>query len=554
MNCFPELTYAVFVDGELSPEEARRIEAHLLACPGCRAQVEALRAESRLLFEMLQEAEPEAMALPVAQPPRVRWMDLAWTTAVILGVAGSAQAAYNWLSGVETPAGTGWLNPFNLGLQLNLFFKSAFYFLDEGVTMLTSMSLTIATLVLACGAIAGAVVLVRRRQMPHMLLMTLTAIFALLLAAAPASAVEQRSVKKGDVVVRAEETIDDTLIIHARKITIDGTVTGNVIAFGDGVEVGGTVKGDLICFAGGVNIKGRVDGNIFVFTGGLDLNGSVGQSVYAFAGGVKLNRDAQIAGDLVAFTGGADAEGTVNRDLVTFSGGTSLSGTVGRNLMSRSDGVSIGPGARVGGNVNIQVKKPENAKVDPAATIGGKKEIKIAEGKGSRYAHPPFYMQATLGLGIVFLLGLFLRWLWPFLFTGGPRTAGDVGRAAGIGFVAWVVPPVAACVLGIILIGIGILADVVLISILIPILIMVVWLLALYLSKVFVGLSIGQLLLRAGPGNPRFAASLVAGLFVVYVAINLPFIGGMLNLIVWILGLGIATVAAWRHYKRPAAA
>jgi hypothetical protein len=223
----------------------------------------------------------------------VHWLDLAWTTAVILGVAGSAQAAYNWMSDVETPAGTGWLNPFNLGLQLTLFFKSVFYFLDEGVTMLTSLSLTIGTLVLAFGAIAGAVVLVRRRQMPHTLLVTLSALFALLLAAAPASAIDHRSSKKGTVVIKADETLDDTLLVHAQKVVVDGTITGNLIAVGKSIDVNGTVKGDVMVFASEVNIRGRVDGNAFVFTQRFNVTGIVGQSIYSFSEGQRGARSAR---------------------------------------------------------------------------------------------------------------------------------------------------------------------------------------------------------------------------------------------------------------------
>ncbi len=553
MSCFPELTYAVFVDGELPLEEARRVEAHLLACAECRLQVEALRAEGRLLAEVLQEAEPEVV-VPLAQPQGVRWLDLAWTTAVILAVAGSAQGAYNWLSSVETP-GTGWLNPFNLGLQLNLFFSSIFYFLSEGVTMLISFSTTIATLVLAFGAIAGAVVLVRRRQMPHTLLMALIAIFALLLVAAPASAIEHRSVKKGTVIVKANETLDDTLIAHARKVTIDGTVTGNVFAFGESIEVNGMVKGDVIAFARGVNVRGRVDGNLFVFTQGLNLTGVVGQSVYAFTQGFTAGQESHVSGDMVGFAEGVNVDGGVDRDLIAFAEATNITGSVGRNVRAFSKEVNIASGAHVGGDVRIRTEKQENVHIDSGATIGGKVETDIKPGESSRYAHPPFYLQVTLGLGIVFLLGLFLRWLFPFLFDGGLSSAGDVGRAAGIGFVACVVPPAAAVVLGIILCGIGILAGVLLVTMLIPILILILWLLALYLSKIFVGLSLGQLVFRAGPDKPaRFAAPLVVGLIAVYIAINLPFVGGMLNLIVWVLGLGIATIAVWRYYKRPAAA
>ncbi len=555
MNCFPELTYSVFVDGELSPEEARRIEAHLLACPGCRAQVEALRAEGRLLAGVLQEAEPETIAVPVAQPQRVHWLDLAWTTAVILGVAGSAQAAYNWMSDVETPAGTGWLNPFNLGLQLTLFFKSVFYFLDEGVTMLTSLSLTIATLVLAFGVIAGAVALARRRQMPHTLLMTLSALFALLLAAAPASAIDHRSSKKGSVVIKADETLDDTLVVHAQKVIVDGTITGNLIAVGKNIEVNGTVKGDVFAFASGVNIRGRVDGNLFVFTQGFNLTGIVGQSIYSFSEGANAAREAHVSGDWVGFAEGVNLDGTVDRDLVAFGKSVNVAGTVSRNVRMYTQEANIAGGASVGGNVTVHTEKQENVHVDPGATIGGKVETKIETKKPHRGLSAPFYLQITLGLLIVFSLGMLLHKFYPFLFTGRLDIGSDVGRAAGLGFIGTVATPAAAVVLCVILIGIGALAGTFLVATLIPALVLLSWMLALYLAKIFVGVPIGQLILRRPPGQPgRVAVPMLIGLIIVYIVTNLPYIGWAFTFVVWVLGLGLATLAAWRHYKRPAAA
>ena len=53
MTCLSELTCAVYVDGELSPEETRAAERHLTECPRCRALVGDLRDENRALSAAL---------------------------------------------------------------------------------------------------------------------------------------------------------------------------------------------------------------------------------------------------------------------------------------------------------------------------------------------------------------------------------------------------------------------------------------------------------------------------------------------------------------------
>ena len=60
MECYSEQTCALAVDGELAADEARRLRDHLTTCRRCRALVDALRAENRVLSESLNELPDEA--------------------------------------------------------------------------------------------------------------------------------------------------------------------------------------------------------------------------------------------------------------------------------------------------------------------------------------------------------------------------------------------------------------------------------------------------------------------------------------------------------------
>ncbi len=548
MSCLPEQTYFIYVDGECSSEEARRVDAHLAACARCRALVDGLRAENVFLTEALLEVD-EAV-LPAARGFRL--LDLAWTTAVVLIVAGSAQVAYSWFTDVETPAGTSWLNPFNLGVQVQLFFTSLFYLLGEGASMLASLTTTVSALLLAVGFIAGATLLWRRRQTPRFMLVTFSLLVALGLAQ-PADAVEHRMQKKGSIVVRADEVVDDTLIIHADHVTVDGTVTGNLIVFCGDLSLNGTVKGDLLVFTGNARVKGTVEGNAFIFAGNTEVSGRVGQSVHAFTGSFMLPQGAEVGGDAFGFAGAVNQDGDVKRDLVTFAGATIISGSVGRHVRARTEALNVKSSARIGGDLKARVEKKDKLEIDPAASIGGKTDITIVPREASPWLTPRFYVQKVVGLAIVFLLGLFLFWLVPVLRTARVAGGSELGKQIGVGVVALVVPPVVACVLFVILIGIGILARAFLIATLIPMLIVVLWLLTVYMSKVVVGLAIGQALSKSPPGAPSgVAMPLLLGLVVVYILISVPILGQVLNLGVWLVGLGIGVLHLWRHHRAPA--
>lgn len=188
---------------------------------------------------------------------------------------------------------------------------------------------------------------------------------------------------------------------------------------------------------------------------------------------------------------------------------------------------------------------------NPAASIGGKTDIKVVRPRRADWTTPRFYVQKAIGLAIVFLLGLLVFWAFPALRSVRVAGGAELAKATGVGFLAFVAPPVAAFVLFIVLIGIGILAKAFLIATLIPILITVLWLLTLYLSKVVVGLTIGQAIVKSAE-PARIAVPLLVGLVVVYILVSLPVVGHALNFCVWLIGLGVGILHFWR-LRRPAA-
>ncbi len=86
MECFSELTYSIFVDGELPADEAQRVRAHLSTCSRCRAIVAAFTAENKMLVATFAEgAGPEVAPAPAASHPA--WIELAGVVAVLAVIA-----------------------------------------------------------------------------------------------------------------------------------------------------------------------------------------------------------------------------------------------------------------------------------------------------------------------------------------------------------------------------------------------------------------------------------------------------------------------------------
>ncbi len=527
MSCFPELTYACYVDGELAAEEARRVEAHLALCGRCRRLLESLEAENRLLISALQEPEEEAVG--VAARPR----DLVWTAAVVLLVAGGLNAALRWLASLGALVGLEWVNPFGEPGQMSLFFNGLFYLLRGGETVLANLT-RIGVVALTAALAVGAFLLARRRPRAVGVLVTLAVALGL---ASPAGAIERR---KADVVtVASSETINESLLASGETVNIEGVVAGDLFAFGRRVTLRGTVKGDVLCWAQTLAIEGTVEGNVYSFAQRVHVSGAVARNVYSFAQGLQLESAGRVLGDVHSFSEETVLDGVVGRDANAFSGSTEVRGSVGRNFRAATHKLAVLGSARIAGDLRAYVYKKENIHIDPAATIGGKTETRLRPPRASRYAQARFYVRQALRLVAAFLTGLVLFWLFPFLFGARLETAKAVLQTVGVGFLVLVATPIAIILVAITLIGLPI-----------ALLTLAVWLAGLYLAKVFVAAFVGQALLKPAEGQMgAFVRALLVGLLIVFVAVNIPYVGGWISFLILLLGLGAAVLQARRRWQ-----
>lgn len=532
MNCYPELTYSIYADGELPAEEARQVELHLGECPRCRELVEELRSVDRTLAELLLADAEEGVAVPappvrLAGPARVaRLRGVLGPAAAVLAGAAGVQALIAWIGSLRLPAGYEWLDPLRLNLPLSVLFYGVRYLIEEETTMFTSTIGVAGALALVFLFLAGGWLLLRRRLTTAAVLLTLTIVLGL---ATPSYALERRAAK-GTITVAAGQTVDDALFAAGDAVSIDGVVTGNLMAFARRVSIKGTVKGDVICFAQTLDVEGTVGGNVFSFSQWANTSGHVVGSTVNFAQSVALRSAARVDGDAISLAGETHLDGAVGRDAWVAGGPLDVRGSIGRNLTARTDHVTLVAPARVSGNLDACVPKKENVRVDSGATVAGKSETHLLPAEVSRYLQWKFYVGEAICLVGALVIGLLLHWLFPAAFTFRADTAVEILRKLGVGFLLLVATPIAAILVAITLIGLPL-----------GLISLALWLLGLYLAKIFVAAWVGQTWMEPPPGKVGpFVLALLLGLVIVYVAMNLPYVGGLLHFLIFLMGLGVA--------------
>jgi cytoskeletal protein CcmA (bactofilin family) len=517
----------MYADGELTAADAAALEAHLESCAACRARIGALRAERAALRVALAAAEPVDVPVPRFQRP----LGLPGLALLVLGALGVwVFAASTWNALADAvPRELHWLSPLDPGALLSFFVSLVLSVTSEGIAMLTStLELAALAVLVALLAYAGSAFL-RPRAGAAVLLSVLVIAAALPLRS---HAFELRK-SDGATTVAAGETIDDTLLAAGQTVSIDGDVNGDLLAFARVVTIRGHVAGDVIAAGETVEIQGSVGGSVYAAGRGVTIKQMrVGRNLYTAGRDVAVESGVEIVGNATAAGDSVNVDGKVGVDLMTAGNALVLRGEVTRNVNAFGQTITLLPPASVGGDLVAHVRATDNLQIAPGATVRGKVDTQISAGppgaRVSKYLMASFYTWQIVRLAAAFLAGLLLLWAFDGLRTASLADAGAGLKAGAIGLVTAIALPVVAFIACITVVGIPL-----------GILTVILWLFGLYFAKVVVAQLIGRRLFASAHGVPHYAATLLAGLVIVFIAINLPWVGWLVGIAITLLGLGM---------------
>jgi cytoskeletal protein CcmA (bactofilin family) len=516
---------SAYADGELPAAEVVALEAHLGACEACRMRVAALKSERAALRAALAAVEP--VAVPRFERPLAA-RDVLVAIAALAGTAWVASAFWSRLAAI-VPTELHWLSPLDPGSLWNFTVSFALFLARGGIAMSASIieyAAAVAGVVLLAWVCAA---LLRPRAGAAVLLSLLALVVAL---PQIGSALEIRR-NDGLTTLPAGETIDDTLLAAGETVEIEGDVNGDLFAFGRRVAVRGNVTGNVIAAGETVDIQGTVAGSVFSAGRAVALTQRVQRNLYAGARDLTIAEGAEVARDLIAGASSVSMNGRVGHDLTTGARELIVRGSVGRNVLAEAATITLLDGASIGGNLTARVGDANNVQIAPGATVAGTVDRNIVERPRidtheNRYLTIGFYLGQVVRLAMGFVTGVLLLWIFPGLQTLSLASAGAALRAGGVGLVAAISLPVLAAIACITVIGIPL-----------GIIVAISWLLGLYFAKTVVAHYRGRSLFDSPRGTPHYAATLVTGLVIVLIAVNLPWIGWLIGVVLTLIGLGM---------------
>jgi cytoskeletal protein CcmA (bactofilin family) len=321
-----------------------------------------------------------------------------------------------------------------------------------------------------------------------------------------------------EVVIPAGETVQGDLIASAGTVRVDGRVDGDLVASGGQVIVAGTVTGDALIGAGSTTISGEVGGDLRAGTGQARIDGRVNEDVLLGAGQATVASGSQISGDLIFGTGRMQMDGAVAGSVLGSTGDYTRGGSVG-----------------------------DSERVNLAEPAGEQREPTLADR----------LLDVVRRYVSLLVIGVLLVWLLPRLVRGAADSArrrilpslgfgvlGFIGVIIGL-VLLLLVTILVAVVLG--LLSLGSLTGITVFGgLLVAAIVVFLFVLAIaFAAQAVVGLALGRLVVRGeGHSFGSTLGALAVGLLVVVLVAAIPVVGGWLEALLVLVGLGALLLMA----------
>ncbi len=312
----------------------------------------------------------------------------------------------------------------------------------------------------------------------------------------------------GTVTLSKNETVNNDYFAAGGTVTLSGTVNGDAFLTGGSITVDGIVNGDLLVAGGTVSVSGRVTDNIRLIGGQVSVSGDTGRNASIIAGTANIGPSARVTGNLAVL-----------------ASETTVGGEVGGNANIADNQLTLGSKAKIGGSLTYLSQS--DAQIQSGASVAGATTHNFPPGTPV----PVTRFLATLGLLIVFgdflsalIIGMVLIGYAP-VYTQriNDTISRSPGRSLGFGILILIVVPIIVLILLSLVITIPL-----------ALILLAFYLINLYVTKIFVFLLIGQLILGKRAGG----WALTLGLVIYEILTIIPFLAGLVMFLTTVFGLG----------------
>jgi hypothetical protein len=320
------------------------------------------------------------------------------------------------------------------------------------------------------------------------------------------------------------------LLGAGETVAISETVQGDVVLAGGTLRFLGTADGSYLGAGGEQEIGGRVASSVRAAGGTIRLRSTVGRNVTAAGGEIHLEEGTVVGRNAYLAGGTIDVAGAIEGSLRVAGGEVLLDGPIEGDVVVDAAQLTVGPRARISGNLDYRVGGGAFT-LDPAAEVEG--VVTALPPRGEREGG------GTLFRALRVLAFLLAGGVVVMLFPRATSAASEVLRnrtlaSFGFGFLWILLVPLGIAVVAVTVIGI-------------PLALMSapLFVASLYLAPIPAAVWLGARLLtgtRSGLRRARLTQFLVGGFLVATLGF-VPVVGLLFKAAVTVLGVGAGVLA-----------
>jgi cytoskeletal protein CcmA (bactofilin family) len=424
----------------------------------------------------------------------------------------------------------------------------------------------------------------KRRYFPIYLIAIGLTLISILALASPTRALEFKS---GDeVVISQGDVVEDDLYVGADTLIVEGTIAGDLVAFGRIVHIkpSGVIEGDLIAAAQSIEVEGVVEDDVRAAGAVIVLSreSTIGDDLVTAGYSLETLSGSQVGGD-VLFTGyQAKLGGDVEGDVTVFGNGLELQGNVAGSVVAElgsaqdtppfmpfgfipdmpavpsvPGGLTVGSQAQIGGDLEYTSEgvfaipagavAGDETRIEPSLPPETEREEQVAPSSTTVW-----FRRNLSNLLTLLVLGLLMAWLTPgFLGKSTQALRSKPWQSLGLGLLSFAVIFFGVLILGAItvlltlVLGLITLGELVWVALLAGLLAIAIFAFvfvvsAMYLSKLVVSFVAGRFILEKI--KPDWAESrywsMILGVILFAILAAIPYLGWLITIIVILFGLG----------------
>ncbi len=346
-------------------------------------------------------------------------------------------------------------------------------------------------------------------------------------------------IRTGDYTfISKDQVLNDDFITFADSIDIDGIVSGDVIAAGRKINIPGNVAQDVMAAGQTINISGLIRDDVRIIGADVNISGTVMSDVIVFGGNINIKQESLIEGDVIIYGGTVKINGKIKKKVNGECGNLEIGGEIEGNVDVKCENLIIGKESIISGDLNYT----STNEAEIQGKVKGQTVHKTPQQTTNRADLKAVLIGKIISLASLIIIGLILIYLFP---KKSNQIVNIIQKKStlslGVGIILLILIPMICILLFMTIIGFPL-----------SLIILCLYIIAIYISKIFAGLFIGKktLVYFTKKQDITPIQSLILGLILILTVINIPFIGGIINFIIIIIGLGAIGISQKGLFKK----